>query len=234
MNKVRIFSLLAVVSIGAAFTSTKARADAWDKMTKVTISQAIEVPGAVLQPGTYTFKLVTLAADRHIVTVMNDRENHVFTTIMALNTERLDPTGRTVFSFYETPAGRPPAVKDWYYPGDNFGQEFIYKNRNFQQVSEVKHEEAQQVAQAAPPPPPPAEAAPVPEPAPEAAAPPAAVIAQNEPPAAEPPAPAETPAPATAPVLPQTASDVPLLTLLGFLSLGAAAGLGGFAKSFNK
>lgn len=243
MNKFRISTLLSVVTLGAAFTvfTTGARADEWDKMTKVTISEAIEVPGAVLQPGVYTFRLVDAGGDRHVVTIMNDRMDHVFATINALDTERLEPTGKTVFTFYETPAGQPPAVKKWYYPGDNFGQEFVYKDRNFQQVSTAKHDEiTQEVAKNTP-----SQATVATTPAPAAAetsnsastavadnsatSAPQTVIAQNEPPASAPPAP--EPAPATsAPVLPQTASDVPLLTLIGLGLLAAAAGMGTAVK----
>jgi hypothetical protein len=53
---------------------------------------------------------------------------------------------------------------------------------------------------------------------------PAPEVAQNEPPAS--PAPAQETAPAPAPAtLPQTASEIPLLTLIGLLSLATAAGL---------
>jgi hypothetical protein len=31
-----------------------------------------------------------------------------------------------VFRFWETPAGKPKAIRAWFYPGDNFGQEFAY------------------------------------------------------------------------------------------------------------
>jgi len=40
--------------------------------------------------------------------------------------ERLRPTGKSVFAFWETPAGQSKAVRAWFYPGDNFGQEFAY------------------------------------------------------------------------------------------------------------
>ena len=38
--------------------ATNANADAWNKKTYVTISQSIEVPGAILAPGKYVFKLM--------------------------------------------------------------------------------------------------------------------------------------------------------------------------------
>ena len=48
------------------------------------------------------------------------------TTILAIPNYRLQPTGKTVFTFWETPPGQPKALRAWFYPGDNFGQEFAY------------------------------------------------------------------------------------------------------------
>jgi len=214
--------MLSVITLGATFAAT-ARADSWDKVTKVSISEPIAVSGTILQPGTYMFKLVNLASDRHTVQILSEDSYHVFATINAINAERLEPTGKTVFTFYETPSGQPPAMKDWFYPGDNFGQEFINRNRPVQ-LSQV----SQLVTPApAPAPAPPPAVVSATEPAPE---PPAPVIAQNEPPAAAPPAPAPAPEPAPVtesapPVLPKTASDIPQLSLMGLLSLAAATGL---------
>jgi hypothetical protein len=101
-------------------------ADAWNKKTILTVNEAIQVPGAVLQPGTYVIKLVDSLSDRHIVRIMNEREDEVITTILAIPNYRLKPTGNSKFEFWETPAGNPRALRAWFYPGDNFGQEFAY------------------------------------------------------------------------------------------------------------
>jgi hypothetical protein len=107
-------------------STPSARADTWNKKTIVSFSQAIEVPGTVLQPGKYVMKLVDLPADRHIVQFTNERENHIYATAMAIPTYRDRVTDSTVIAFYEAPAGQPEAIKNWYYPGDNYGQEFLY------------------------------------------------------------------------------------------------------------
>src|SRR5256885_3335871 len=44
------------------FRST--RADNWNKVTKVTFNETVQVPGTVLQPGTYTFKLADRKSTR--------------------------------------------------------------------------------------------------------------------------------------------------------------------------
>ncbi len=102
------------------------RADNWDKKTVVTFSQPVELPGVVLEAGTYVFKLVDSPSDRHIVRVFSEDETHLYATILAIPNYRLEPTGDTVIRFAERAATAPPALRAWFYPGDNFGQEFVY------------------------------------------------------------------------------------------------------------
>ncbi len=115
------------------FVAPNARADEWNKRTVVTIDEPIQVPNTVLQAGTYVFKLLDSPSDRHIVQIFDKDEKHLITTILAIPNWRLQPRGKTIFSFWETPAGQPQAVRAWFYPGDNFGQEFAYpKNMSMQ------------------------------------------------------------------------------------------------------
>jgi hypothetical protein len=71
-------------------------------------------------------KPVDSLADRHIVRITNQREDEVITTFLAIPNYRLKPTGDSAFQFWEAPFGNPKALRAWFYPGDNFGQEFAY------------------------------------------------------------------------------------------------------------
>jgi len=103
-----------------------AMADQWNKRTILTVNEAIQVPGKVLQPGKYVMKLMDSPSNRHVVQIFNEREDQLQTTILAIPNYRLQPTGNTEFQWWETPAGQPRAMRAWFYPGDNFGQEFAY------------------------------------------------------------------------------------------------------------
>jgi hypothetical protein len=103
-----------------------AMADQWNKRTIITVGEPVQVPGKVLQPGTYVMKLMDSPANRHIVQIFNEREDELQTTVLAIPNYRLQPTGETQLGFWETPAGQPKALRAWFYPGDNFGQEFAY------------------------------------------------------------------------------------------------------------
>jgi LPXTG-motif cell wall-anchored protein len=214
-----------------------AHADEWDKQTTVTINQPMEVPGAVLPAGTYVFRIANSPSDRHIVQVFNTKMNHLYTTVLAINNYRLEPTGKTVFTFYETPAGMPPAVRAWFYPGDLYGQEFIYGKKRMTELTAAKTttttmpaaaESQQQTAEVA------TTTAPEPAPAPvveEQQNQNETQVAQNDVP--QQPEVAPAPAPAPAPVMPQTGSELPLLALIGFATIASAAGIGAYAKRTN-
>jgi hypothetical protein len=117
--------------VGAMF-SPRARADDWNKKTVVTFSGPVEIPGvhlagwSVLPAGTYVFKIMDSQTDRHIVQIFNKDETVVYATILAIPNYRLKATDKTVITFRERPAGQPEALRAWFYPGRQWGEEFVY------------------------------------------------------------------------------------------------------------
>jgi hypothetical protein len=101
-------------------------ADPWNKKTTLDVKETILIPGKELPPGKYVMKLVDSQANRHIVQIMNEREDKVEATILAIPNYRMQPTGKTELRYWESQAGTPPALRAWFFPGDNFGQEFAY------------------------------------------------------------------------------------------------------------
>ncbi len=116
---------------GAVF-SPAAKADEWNRKTTVTFSGPVEIPAVhlagwgVLPAGTYVFKILDSQADRHIVQIFNQDETVCYATIMAIPNFRLQVTDKTVITFRERPAGQPEALRAWFYPGRQYGEEFVY------------------------------------------------------------------------------------------------------------
>lgn len=223
-------STLALASIGllGAALAPTAQADQWNKRTILMVNEPVQVPTRILSPGKYVMKLLDSQSDRHIVQIFNADETHLLATILALPNYRLQPTGHSRFVFWETPPGQPKALRAWFYPGDNFGQEFTYSKRElvaFASVTQVQ----MPVTQAEPiAPAPTTAAAEVETPAEPTvqATEEVAEVAQATPPAApaapEPQAEPEadrlqTPPPAD--TLPHTASAVPWIGLSGLISV---------------
>jgi hypothetical protein len=117
--------ILLTVSLAVAL-SPAAMASTWNQKTVFTFSGPVEIPGQVLPAGTYVFKLMDSSSNRHIVQVFNQEENRVFGTFLAIPDYRLHPHDEPIITFHERPAGSPEAVRAWFYPGHNYGHEFVY------------------------------------------------------------------------------------------------------------
>ncbi len=124
--KSRIIPTICGATIAAAALAVPAQADDWNKKTILTVNEPIQVTKTVLPPGQYVFRLLDSQSDRHVVVIFNSREDHVMATILAIPNYRLEPTGDSRFGFWETPPGRVKALRAWFYPGDNTGEEFPY------------------------------------------------------------------------------------------------------------
>jgi len=132
------------VMIGALAVATilmpSARADEFNKQTFLTFSAPVQVPGATLPAGTYMFKLADLQGNRHVVQIFDKEGMKVFTTILAIPDQRLEPSDKPVVLFGETPAGTPAAIKAWFYPGDTIGDEFVYPRSEAMRIAQATHQ----------------------------------------------------------------------------------------------
>ena len=132
MNRFQVLTTVSCLALIGAISTPTARADEWNKKTVITFSGPVEIPGVhltgwgVLPAGTYVFKLLDSQSDRHIVQIFNKDETKVLATILAIPNYRLKATDKTVITFRERPAGEPEALRAWFYPGRNYGDEFVY------------------------------------------------------------------------------------------------------------
>lgn len=135
-------TILTVLGLALLFVALapSAPADTWNKKSVLTFDQPIQIPGKALPAGTYVFKLADSVAYRHIVQVWNADETDLLATILAIPNYRLEPSGDTTTTFYERPTGVPMALRAWFYPGDNFGQEFVYPKAKAIEIAEAAKE----------------------------------------------------------------------------------------------
>ena len=219
--------------VGGMF-SPSAKADEHDKKTTITFSGPVEIPPVyitgmrILPAGTYVFKLVESSSNRHIVQIFNKDQTKIYATVLAIPNYRLVAKNKTVITFNEGVKDRPEAIRAWFYPGANWGEEFVYPKAKAVGLAKVtKTPVLALVAEV------PVEVAKPEEPtivvalqqAPVIAVAPTgetvelAQVVQSE------PAPVATlvnePAPTTQ-SLPGTASSLPLIALCGLLALGGA------------
>jgi hypothetical protein len=222
----------ACVSVGLAafgYLAASAQADAWNKKTILKFNQPVQVPGHVLTPGRYVFQLADPSADRYVVQIFSEDKkgmDRLVTTTMAIPDYRVATPVKTEVTFEERHSKTPEAVHSWFYPGDNYGWQFLYPKGQTLQVAKntspvtraskaaATRTTATKAAVTNTPTSKPGVAQPEPKPLP-------VMLAQNRPPATSaPPPPAAKPG-----ELPKTASNLPLEVTLGLFLLAVGAGI---------
>lgn len=230
MNRIKAPMFLLVGLGFLAGMVPRATADESDEKTVFTFSGPVEIPGQVLPAGTYVFKLADSSSDRNIVQVFSEDGAHLYGTFLAIPNQRQYPAQKPIITFEERAANSPEAVKAWFYPGDDTGHEFVYPKPKAVALAKANN---------TPVPSMPAElAANTTKPAttmqePHVVAMKQAPLKAQKPTEEEveiaevfvaspqaPPSPAQLPA-----TLPTTGSPLPLIGLVGLLSLGAFLGL---------
>jgi len=237
MKLFKVVMTVSCVALMGAMLAPKAKADEWNRKTVITFSGPVEIPGvhlagwSVLPAGTYVFKILDSQSDRHIVQIFNKDETTVYATILAIPNYRLTATDKTVMTFRERPAGQPEALRAWFYPGRNWGEEFVYPKSKAIELAKATNvpvlftpaEIPLEIAE-------PIKSADAPivvelKRAPIMAIKPTGEEVQVAEVVTPPPAQTEvasTPAAEAERMLPATASAFPMIALLGFLALGGA------------
>src|SRR5258708_6487040 len=125
---------LCVTLLGIAWTAGAA-ADERDKKTIVTFSAPVEIPGKALPAGTYVFKVLDSQSNRNILQIFDKDEKQLYATVLAIPDYRLKPSDKPVIQFEERPSGTPEAVKAFFYPGDDYGLQFVYPHDRAVQIA---------------------------------------------------------------------------------------------------
>jgi hypothetical protein len=165
------------------------------------------------------------------VQIFNQDQSKIYATILAIPNYRLTPTDKTVITFNEGIRGNPEPIRAWFYPGANWGEEFVYPKAKAVELAQVaktpvlavvadvtvevaKPEAPEVIAQL--------QQLPVMAVRPTGEVVEVAQVVQTTPQAtvAVEPAVAAAPVQLAANTLPATSSDLPLIGLFGLLALG--------------
>ena len=186
--------------------------------TLFTLTEPMDVGCTVLEPGTYRIKVVELSFNRNLVQVTNPEGSKVLAAVLAtphpIKADETIPESR--FIYYPAVENQPKALRTWFAHDTPYGQDIIYPKHRAMELAaaarvpvvaiddEVKEAEYKSV--------------------------PLTVVTPEKQvtPYQEPAAPvqvAQAQPPAKHKRLPATASHVPLLALVGLVSLGGALGL---------
>ncbi len=130
---------LSTAIVTAAFASA-AHADDFTKLTLLTFSGPVDVPGITLPAGTYRFQLADPSSGRRVVKVSDKDGTKTYGMFLSIPNQRMTPSDKPVVMFRESAAGAPPAVQVWFYPGEAYGYEFAYPRAQALRIAKASHQ----------------------------------------------------------------------------------------------
>src|SRR5262249_6548834 len=116
-----------------------AHADEWNKLTYLTFSGPVQLPGVTLPAGTYRFELADPDSSRRVVRISDKDGSTSYGIFLSMSDQKLEPANDPVVMFKETPAGAPPAVQAWFYPGETYGYEFVSPHDQAMKIARATH-----------------------------------------------------------------------------------------------
>src|SRR5947207_4220598 len=102
-------SIACALAVLALFAVPNARADEYTKLTYLTFSGPVQLPGISLPGGTYMFKLADPDSSRRVLQVWDKDGTKLYTTLLTIPDQRMEASDKPVVMFTERPSGQPQA-----------------------------------------------------------------------------------------------------------------------------
>ena len=125
------------LALGLLATLPAARASEENQATKLTFSRAVQIPGRVLQAGTYWF-VTEHAPGSKIVRIFSSDKSILYASLQTASAEYLEPVDKTEITFAVRGEMQPEAIVTWFYPGRTIGHEFIYPKQQEKEIARDK------------------------------------------------------------------------------------------------
>ena len=129
---------LAVLITLCTFNSLQANSDTeqWFKKSTITLTDLSEVPGMVLEPGTYVLKAEeSPGSEKFVIQLLNQDESQILTSFVAVPDHRQRPDYDTVITFFTGITDGPRPIQTWFYVGDMNGYEFVYPKPRAKEIA---------------------------------------------------------------------------------------------------
>ena len=122
----RTLKMAIAIAAAALCVSVPSHADENDKLTYLTFSKPIQLPGKTLPAGRYRFQLADTQESRRVIKVQTEDGKQQLLMLLTVQNQLRDAPKDPVVLFRETAQGQPDAVRSFNYPGERIGYEFIY------------------------------------------------------------------------------------------------------------
>jgi hypothetical protein len=110
-------------------------------MSHLTFSRPVQVPGATLPAGSYTFSLMAgPSANRRIVRVTSRSDDKVFATILTISDYCPETIKYRAIALGKKGCADATPIKAWFYPGERYGYRFIYPEEQAAEIASAGNE----------------------------------------------------------------------------------------------
>lgn len=137
MNHLTLGSCVVAAILVGAF-AVPVQANECDKLTYLTFSAPVALPGVTLPAGTYRFFHPDCSTSDHSLRVSSQDGSEVYGTFLTIPDDRTTPSDQPEVVFAEMPGGMPVAIKAWFYPGETVGDELIYHRDEAHRIVDAK------------------------------------------------------------------------------------------------
>lgn len=212
-----VSALALLITVPAAFAQIP-------QVSTLPVDEPLDVGGTILSPGVYTIRVLPTPGDRNRVQITSTDLKTIYATLLTVphDLKPGEEMPNSMFIFYPAAEGSTRALRTWFPPDTQWkaGKDIVYEESRAKQLARIASEPVPAYRGEI------AETTEV-----EVITPDATVEAYVPPPAApvtavvEPtvtPEPMISSQPEPAPEMPETAGRIPLIALIGLLSLGAA------------
>ena len=132
-----VAAVVLLLSVPAAFAQSP-------EVSTLPITEPTDVGGTILQPGTYLIQLIRSPYDRNKVLVTSPNRDTVYATLLTVP-HQLEPNEEvpnTVFVFYPAEEGKPRALRTWFAPNPTAsqgGHDIVYEATRAQELARLSN-----------------------------------------------------------------------------------------------
>jgi hypothetical protein len=135
--QVLAISLVAMMAVPALAQSPEA--------STLPVSEPLDVGGTILQPGTYLIRVVAPRADRNKVQITSLDRQTIYATVLTVPHE-LEPNEEipsSTFVYFPAGEGQPRALRTWFAPdpASGGGHDIVYDEARARQLARLSHED---------------------------------------------------------------------------------------------
>lgn len=132
-----LLGVLCLVGVGTTATTSHAEDSA--KKATLTLNALTQLPGTTVAAGSYVFKQSGEQAGWNIVQVYNQDESSLVTTLLAYPNPTLASSGQSILIYPQSTDGRTQVMEAFFFDNDPVAQQLAYPKKTADEIGAANH-----------------------------------------------------------------------------------------------